>query len=59
MKMNRAIEIVNSEREITVHYHGVPVWIEGVDETSNMATVHARGTHDVKRVVLIDDLEEG
>ncbi|RFU65286.1 H-type small acid-soluble spore protein [Peribacillus glennii] len=58
MKMSRAIEIVNSEEEISVQYHGIPVWIEGVDELSNLATVHARGTHDVKRVVTVADLDE-
>lgn len=58
MELNRVKEILSSEEEISVHYHGVPVWIESVDDTSSMATVHARGTHDEKRVVSIDALEE-
>ncbi|MDZ5470210.1 H-type small acid-soluble spore protein [Bacillus sp. 31A1R] len=58
MELNRVKEILASDDEISVNYHGIPVWIENIDETSSMATVHARGTHDEKRLVSIDALEE-
>ncbi|WP_286232202.1 H-type small acid-soluble spore protein [Neobacillus mesonae] len=37
MKLNRVKEILASKEEICVHYHGVPVWIENVDDASGMA----------------------
>jgi len=58
MELTRVKEILSSPEEIPVHYHGIPVWIESVDGTSSMATVHARGTHDERRLVSIDALEE-
>lgn len=58
MELNRIKEILSSSVEIPVHYHGIPVWIESVEETSSMATIHARGTHDERRLVSIDALEE-
>jgi small acid-soluble spore protein H (minor) len=58
MDLIRVKEILQSEEEITVHYHGVPVWIESCENTSSMAMVSARGTHDHSRLVAIDELEE-
>lgn len=58
MDLQRVKEIVSSDDEILVHYHGIPVWIDNIDQTSSMATVHARGTHDEKRLVSIDELDE-
>ncbi|WP_028399681.1 H-type small acid-soluble spore protein [Ectobacillus panaciterrae] len=58
MELNRVKEILSSPEEISVHYHGVPIWIDSVDETSSMATICARGTHDEKRLVSIDALKE-
>ncbi|RFU64501.1 small, acid-soluble spore protein, H family [Peribacillus saganii] len=58
MDLNRIKEIIGSEDDIAVHYHGVPVWIEGIDDTGSLATVSARGTHDHRRVVAIDALTE-
>lgn len=58
MEINRAKQILSSPKEIDVHYHGVPIWIKSVNETSSMATVHARGTHDEDRMVPVLDLEE-
>jgi small acid-soluble spore protein H (minor) len=59
MDLNRVNEILLSESEIPVHYHGIPVWIESIEATSSMAKVSARGTHDHSRLVAIDELEEG
>jgi small acid-soluble spore protein H (minor) len=58
MNLNRVKEILVSEEEIAVNYHGVPVWIESIEDTSSMAVVSARGFHDEKRLVSIDGLEE-
>ncbi|NRD79764.1 small, acid-soluble spore protein, H family [Bacillus sp. BRMEA1] len=58
MNLNRVKEILASEEEISVHYHGIPVWIDSIEDTSSMALVCQRGTHDQKRLVSIDNLEE-
>jgi small acid-soluble spore protein H (minor) len=58
MDLQRVKEILASEEEISVHYHGVPIWIESVDDTSSMAMVSERGAHDTRRMVAIDELED-
>lgn len=58
MDLERVKEILTSNEEIAVHFHGVPVWIESVDQTSSMATISARGSHEEKQLVSIDGLEE-
>jgi small acid-soluble spore protein H (minor) len=58
MDLIRVKEILSTEEEIAVHYHGVPVWIESIDNTSSMAMVSARGVHDYSRLVSIDALDE-
>jgi small acid-soluble spore protein H (minor) len=58
MDLVRLKEILSSETEIPVHYHGVPVWIESIEETGSMAMVQARGNHDHSRLVSIDELDE-
>lgn len=58
MDLNRVKEILASPADITVHYHGHPVWIDSIDATSSMALIHARDTHDHKRLVAIDALNE-
>lgn len=58
MDLNRVKEILSAEEEISVKYHGIPVWIESIDNTSSMALVSQRGAHDEKRLVSIDGLEE-
>jgi small acid-soluble spore protein H (minor) len=58
MDLDRVKQILTSDQEIPVHYHGVPVWIEHIDATSSMATVTERGSHDHKRLVSIDGLAE-
>jgi small acid-soluble spore protein H (minor) len=59
MDLNRVKEILSTEEEIAVNYHGVPVWIESIDGTSSMAMISERGAHDHKRLVSIDGLAEG
>ncbi|SEM10634.1 small acid-soluble spore protein H (minor) [Mesobacillus persicus] len=58
MDLERVKEILASEEEISVHFHGIPIWIESVDQTSSMAVITARGTHEEKQLVSIDGLEE-
>ncbi|WP_066304486.1 small, acid-soluble spore protein, H family [Bacillus sp. FJAT-29814] len=58
MNLDRVKEILTSDEEILVNYHGIPVWIESIETTSNMALVSQRGTHDESRLVPIDGLEE-
>jgi len=58
MDLNRVKQILSSSAEIPVHYHGVPVWIEKVDETSQMATVTGKDTRDEPMPVPITDLIE-
>jgi small acid-soluble spore protein H (minor) len=58
LNLNRVKEILASEEEISVNYHGIPVWIESIEPTSSMAFVSQRGAHDVSRLVSIDGLEE-
>lgn len=58
MEMKRVLEILGSEKDIPVHYKGIPIWIEAVDKDSCLATIQARGTHDESRVVSIEGLAE-
>ncbi|MDN3016129.1 H-type small acid-soluble spore protein [Paenibacillus sp. BSR1-1] len=58
MNLNRVKEIFAADEEISVKYHGIPVWIESIQDTTGMALVTQRGTHDEKRLVPIDGLEE-
>ena len=58
MNLERAKKILSSDQEIAVHYHGIPVWIEHIDETSNKAVVSERGIHSERQIVPINDLEE-
>ncbi|WP_462411593.1 small, acid-soluble spore protein, H family [Neobacillus sp. Marseille-QA0830] len=51
-------EILLSDKEIAVHYHGIPVWIESIDETSTKAIISERGVHSERQIVTINDLEE-
>ncbi|MHC0035418.1 small, acid-soluble spore protein, H family [Pseudoneobacillus sp. C159] len=58
MDLHRIKAIIATDEEISVHYHGVPVWIENIEPTSSMAMVSQRGNHDHRRLVAIDALEE-
>lgn len=58
MDLNRIKQILSSKAEIPVNYQGVPVWIERVDDSSNMAMVTGRDTHDEPMPVPIAELVE-
>lgn len=58
MDLQRVKEILSSEQEIAVHFHGRPVWIESIEDTASMAVVSERGIHGEKQLVSIDALDE-
>jgi small acid-soluble spore protein H (minor) len=58
MDLHRVKEILSSDQEIAVHYHGIPIWIESIENTSSMAIVSERGVHGEKQLVSIDALKE-
>jgi len=58
MDVNRAKQILSSSAEIPVNYNGVPVWIEEIDDTSNMATITGKDTRDEPMPVPIAELVE-
>ncbi|MCM3669184.1 H-type small acid-soluble spore protein [Mesobacillus maritimus] len=58
MNVNRLKEIVASKDEILLHYHGIPIWIDSIDESSGLAKGSERGAHDTSRLIPIDEIEE-
>ncbi|MBM4763271.1 H-type small acid-soluble spore protein [Bacillus sp. B15-48] len=58
MDLNRVKQILSSSADISVHYNGVSVWIEDVDDSSNMAIVTGRDTKDEPMPVPINELVE-
>lgn len=58
MEMKRAKQILSSSADITVHYNGVSVWIDSVDEGGNTATVHLREGRKENNVVPVGELRE-
>ncbi|MBM7661375.1 small acid-soluble spore protein H (minor) [Bacillus mesophilus] len=58
MEMNRVKQIVSSPAEITVKYHGVPVWIQSVDEHANTARVYTRSAPEEEMDIPVGELIE-
>jgi small acid-soluble spore protein H (minor) len=58
MNTQRAKAIIESPNEIEVHYKGVPVWIQNVDETGSTARVYKANNPDDELVIPVDQLEE-
>lgn len=58
MDMGRVKQIVDSPKEIKVHYQGEPVWIQVVNENDETARVYTRDEPEDEKVVLIKELEE-
>jgi small acid-soluble spore protein H (minor) len=54
----RAKQIVDSPTEIQVHYQGVPVWIQNVNEGDETARVYTRDNPDDEKVVAVAELNE-
>jgi len=54
MKVERALDIVNSLGVIDVTYENNSIWIENVNETDNTANIKDLKTEEVKRVSVFD-----
>ncbi|MBP1949296.1 H-type small acid-soluble spore protein [Virgibacillus litoralis] len=60
MDSNRAQEIIDSLAMINVKYHGIPVYIKGINEDSETATVFPLDEMDHEQQVDLDGLfDEG
>ncbi len=58
MNVTRAQEIVKSRDKIEVTYQGKSVWIDGIDENSQMARVHVEENPQESMTVAVDQLTE-
>jgi len=58
MDAKRAQQILNTEQTIDVKLDGVPVWIDSVDTSSNIATVHVKNNPNNQKKVSLDELQE-
>jgi small acid-soluble spore protein H (minor) len=56
MDLQRVKEILAAENDISIHYHGVPIWIERIDSTSSMAVISTTGIHEERQLVSIKGL---
>ncbi|MGP4108004.1 H-type small acid-soluble spore protein [Virgibacillus sp. L01] len=60
MDRNRAQEIIDSLAMINVKYHGIPVYIQGLNEDSETATIFPLDEMDHEQQVDLQGLfEEG
>ncbi|MFD3448377.1 H-type small acid-soluble spore protein [Microbacteriaceae bacterium 4G12] len=58
MDVKRVKQVLSSSANITVEYHGVPIWIESCDEASGVANVHDLDYPQEKVQVKVEELEE-
>ena len=58
MDIQRANEIIRSTTLINVNYHGVPVFIQKVNNDNRTATVFPLNEMDNEQIVPLDDLME-
>lgn len=58
MNIERATQIIESPDKITVTYQGVPVWIQTIDDHTQMAKVHTENNPDHIQTIPIHDLKE-
>ncbi|MCJ8007458.1 H-type small acid-soluble spore protein [Lederbergia wuyishanensis] len=60
MEANRVKQILSSSAEIDVKYHGVPIWIDSLNEDETTAIVQAIDNRKLgeKTTVEIRELEE-
>jgi small acid-soluble spore protein H (minor) len=58
MDVNRAKQIINSTKEISVHYNNTPVWIQNIDEHAGTARVYTRANPDGEMTVNVQQLHE-
>lgn len=58
MNAQRAQEISDSPNMITVAYKGQPIYIEHVDQSNGLATIHPIDNPESKQSVSLDELIE-
>ncbi|QQE74043.1 H-type small acid-soluble spore protein [Brevibacillus composti] len=58
MDVNRVREIIQAENKIEVQFQGQSVWIDGVDEQTATARVHAEGNPGNSMTVDVAQLVE-
>ncbi|MFA9556784.1 small, acid-soluble spore protein, H family [Evansella sp. AB-rgal1] len=58
MEMNRVKQIISSPKEITVTYHGEPVWLKDYNENDNSVKVVPNADSDDEMVLPADELME-
>jgi small acid-soluble spore protein H (minor) len=58
MNVTRANQIVESPKEIEVHYEDTPVWIQHVNNEEETARVYTREAPDDEMVVPVQELRE-
>ncbi len=58
MEAQRAQEIMNSPKMVTVTHNGTSVYIEHVDQQQGTATVHPLDNPDEKQNVSVSSLQE-
>ncbi len=58
MDIRRAKQILDSTKEVEVHYQGRPVWIQNVDESSQTARIYPLDNPDNEMTVSVHQLEE-
>ncbi|MBW8351395.1 H-type small acid-soluble spore protein [Bacillus sp. IITD106] len=60
MEANRVKQIISSSAEIDVNYHGVPIWIDSLNEDGKTAIVQTIDNRKLgeRTTVEIADLEE-
>ncbi|MED4351554.1 H-type small acid-soluble spore protein [Schinkia azotoformans] len=58
MDIHRAKQIISSPNEITVTYHGVPVWLQHTNERDQSVSVFTKDNPNDVRVVPAAELNE-
>lgn len=58
MEMNRVKQIISSPKEITVTYHGVPVWLKHYNVAENSVSVFTEDNPQEVMVLPVDELVE-
>ncbi len=58
MNAGRAKQILESPKEIEVHYRGNPIWIQQVDETGNTARIYSKNEPENEMTVNVTLLDE-
>jgi small acid-soluble spore protein H (minor) len=59
MDVNRVEEILNSPEKITVTYQGDPVWIQSVNDITQIANVSTMDNQKDEKSVPVSELQEG